>query len=191
MTLAACPPLTLAAYAWGTWTNTRIRSIASIWNSAWPLATARLPSSTFRCVIRPANGVTKHEVDAADRNTDVLDDRGELGRRYDLANVFLGLREQPRGLFDAGARRCSHVKAKLTRIDVREEVTTEEWNERYRDGAQAEEGTDEDSPPLEQSREHADVRLAQPLERARRMRARGRIGPGCFRLGLRGRAGTA
>ena len=69
--------------------------------------------------------VAERQVDRV-RHADVVDDHADLLGGDDLADIILDALEVLFGLFDPCPRRRPHVEPQLSRVDGREEVSSDE-----------------------------------------------------------------
>ena len=79
-----------------------------------------------------ASGITVGSINAANRQSNVVDDRPELRRGNGLPNAMLDVIEQSRRFFNPSADWGSNMQTDLPRVDGREEITPEERREAER-----------------------------------------------------------
>src|SRR6266850_3079961 len=87
------------------------------------------------------------EVDAADGHADVVYNRGQLGRGYDLADRTLDPAKGVGAVLDACTDLKAHVHQDLSRINFREEVAPERRHHQERGEHEAEK-TENERPPV-------------------------------------------
>ncbi len=85
-----------------------------------------------RIAVADGAGVAVRDVDARHRQADVVDDARELVRRNHLADRRFDVIDLRSAVFHAHAGRHAHVQLDLARIDIREEVTTQQRVEQHR-----------------------------------------------------------
>ena len=112
----------------------------------------------------PAVAVGK--VDAAGRQTDVVENARELRGRDVLANDAFNLIGEGGGRFDPGAGLRPHMQTNLARVNRREEVLAEEWNERKAREAKDQKAEREKAAVLQTEAQHARVPFPQHVEAA-------------------------
>ncbi len=111
-------------------------------------------------------GVVVGQVDARDREADVVDHRLDLLRRNDFAHDLLHGGELVRGFLDARADLRAHVHQDLAAVDRREEVAAEERHQRERAEHEGEEARDEHAAVRDRERQDLVVGVAKAQEAA-------------------------
>jgi hypothetical protein len=115
---------------------------------------------------RGRRGVAVREVDAADRQADIVDHARYFGPRNGFPDGRLDLIGEPCGFLDPQAGMAAQVQLDLTAVDRRKEVTAEPRDECKRRQHAAEEHRDEDAAPCNHARENLVVAHPQRLEAA-------------------------
>ena len=110
------------------------------------------------------SGVAVGDVDAADRQADVVDDAGEPVRRNDRADLLLDLIGEEGRFLDAGPGRGAHVDLDRRRIDQRKEILAKKRRKAKRQQRDADEPEGEREAAPQRQLQQAEIALPEPLE---------------------------
>src|SRR6266702_241499 len=104
------------------------------------------------------------QVDARDRQANIVDDALEFPRRDSTANRVLDMINQDRSLFDPCPGMRAHVQSKDPGINARKEIPSQEGDQTQRGYAKAQEERGEKQAPAQNQAEQMVVTLAETLE---------------------------
>ena len=115
---------------------------------------------------RDERTLAQGEVQTAVGDADVVEEVLDLVGRNHLPDRVLDLHEFPLRLFDARAGHAADVELDEARVDGREEILPDEWQEQEGSSGEEGEADHEVATVLEGRGEERSVPAAQPLEAA-------------------------